>query len=183
MRLFQKSYECICITTTWHNSNSLKCFTALGAQGYRESGGQRGTYTWFAQQIADVDVLHMLKKTPLVYSIVFLRDEGPSEPHAGELYLSIRFCARSPSRSSSWWCKAKSFLLSSQGSLSLNLLGVKSNTALLSALAVRTGWAGHLPSSSGAQDSLPLHGLYLISFIHSLTTLPSSYIIPEAFSV
>lgn len=182
MKLFPKSYKCICIT--WHESNSLKCSTALGVQQYRRSGGQRESYACFAQQIADVDALHTLKKTPPAYSVFSFWDEGPSEPHASELYLSIRFCERSPSQSSSWWCGAKSFLLSSQGGgLSLTLLGVKSNAAFLSALAVRSGWVGHLPSSPGAQDSLPLHGFYLISFIHLLTTFPSSFIVHEAFSV
>jgi len=38
MKLFLKSYECICITG--HRSNSLKGSMALGAQGYRESSGQ-----------------------------------------------------------------------------------------------------------------------------------------------
>lgn len=41
------------------------------------------------------------------------------------------------------------------GWLPLTSLGVKSNVAFLSALAVRTGWVGCLCSSSGAQDNPP----------------------------
>lgn len=97
--------------------------------------------------------------------------------------LSICFCEKSPSQSSSWWCKLKSFLLWSWGweGLSLTLLGVKSNRAFLSALAVRTGWVRHLPSNSGTQDSLLLHGFSLISFINLLTTLPSSLLYMKHF--
>lgn len=55
------------------------------------------------------------------------------------------------------------------GRLSLTLLRVKFNVPFLSALAVRTGSVGQLPSSSGAQDCLLLYEFSLISFLHSLS--------------
>lgn len=138
MKLFSKSYECICIT--WHKSNSWRGCMALGVQEHREPRGQRDNYTCFTPQRADADASNMLKKTPPEQSILSFWDKDPSEAHGVELYLSICFCERSSKQSSSWWCKAISFILSSgRGLLSLILLGVKSNAAFLSAQAVRTG--------------------------------------------
>lgn len=120
MKLFPKSYECICITC--HDSSSLKCFMALLHRSTESLVSSEAVTPIFAQQIADVDALHMLKKTPPVYSIVSFWDEGPSEPHVSGLSLSIHFCERSPSQSSSWWCNAKSVLLSSQGWFIINFI-------------------------------------------------------------
>lgn len=62
-------------------------------------------------------------------------------------------------------------------------IGVKSNTTFLSALAVRTRWVGHLPRSTGAQDSHPPHGI-LFNFLYSFTdNLSFIFIVHEAFSI